>query len=98
MDKWSIIDQRVSALSIIHSDNSLDQTMIIVACEDLSVHVLKFDSSQYIVDTSDKVDQIFAHYDHGHLTIAFLLKNCTTKNEKLNQVVEVNQLLLLPIS
>lgn len=69
--------------------------MIIVACEDLSVHVLRFDSSQYIVDTSDKVDQIFTCLDHGHLTIAFLLKTCTTKNDHFNHVIEVNQFLLI---
>lgn len=86
MDQWSVIDKRVSVFSIVHLDQKLDKTMIIVACEDLSVHLLKFQTSQYLFNTLDKVEQIFTCFDHGNLTLALLLKK---KDESVEQIVQV---------
>lgn len=59
--------------------------MIIVACEDLSVHMLKFQMSKHLFDTSDKVEQIFTCFNHGNLIIACLLK----KHEDFKQIMQV---------
>lgn len=80
-----MIDKRVSALSIVHSEQKYDQTMIIVTCEDLSVHMLKFQMSKHLFDTSDVVEQIFTCFDHGNLIIACLLK----KHEEFKQMMQV---------
>lgn len=90
MDQWSLIDTRVSALSIIHSEPTFDQTMIIVACEDLSVHMLKHRMSKFLFKTTDKVDQIFACCDHGQLIIVLLLNININENEPFNQTIQVS--------
>jgi len=81
-----MIDKRVSSLSIVHLDQKIDKTMIIVACEDLTVHTLKFRTSQYLCDTLDKVEKIFTCFDHGHLILAVLLNK---KDESVEQIVQV---------
>lgn len=81
-----MIDKRVSALSIVNLDQKLDKTIIIVACEDLSVHLLKFQSSQYLFNTIDNAQQIFVCFDHSDLTLAVLLNK---KDDSAEQVIEV---------
>lgn len=80
-----MIDKKVSALSIVHSEQKYDQTMIIVTCEDLTVHMLKFKESHYIFDTLEEVEQIFTCFDHGNLIIACLLK----EHEEFKQIMQV---------
>lgn len=83
---------RILALKIVKSQQYFDQTMIIVACHDLSVYIMKYQTSEYLCKTSSTVEQIFASFDCGYLTIAFLLKKYTKKSEKyFNQVIEVKQ-------
>jgi hypothetical protein len=64
--------------------------MIIVACEDLSVHMLKHQASTFLFNTNEKVDQIFACCDHGQLIIVLLLNVDIKENEPFNQTVQVN--------
>uniref|UniRef100_A0A2H8TPT9 Apoptotic protease-activating factor 1 n=1 Tax=Melanaphis sacchari TaxID=742174 RepID=A0A2H8TPT9_9HEMI len=90
LDQWSMIDEQVLALTIIHPNQIVDQTMIIAACKDLSVYCMKFQTAEYLFKTSQMVDQIFASFDHDVLTIAFLLKQCIKVNEKkIDQAIEI---------
>lgn len=89
-----MIDVKVVALSIVHSDRKLDQTMIIVACEDKSVHMLKYQTSKHLFDAGNEVDKIFACLDEGQLTIAMLLKKYSTVNKIWNQTLQVYTLLI----
>jgi len=84
-----MIGERVLALTIVQSNQCFDQIMIIVACENLSVYSLKLQTSEYLFKTSQLVEQIFACFDCGDLTIAFVLKECTKKNY---QAVEVKHI------
>ncbi|XP_060875475.1 apoptotic protease-activating factor 1-like [Metopolophium dirhodum] len=86
LDQWSMIDKRVLALTIVQSHQCVDQTMIIVACKDFSVYSLKFQTSEYLFKTSQLVEQIFACFDCGDLTIAFLLKQSI---KKIDQAIEI---------
>lgn len=88
-----MIDNRVSALLIVNSNRKIDQTMIIVACDDMSVHMLKHHTSKYIFNTFNEVDQIFACFECDNLTLACLIK-CTQLHEKFQQCIQVKQLLL----
>lgn len=84
-----MINEKVSALSIIYSDQKFDETMIIVACEDLSVYMLNYQTSQYLFNTSNKVDKLYVYSDNGNLTIAMKLKDCIIQNEKAFHIIEV---------
>jgi len=81
-----MIDKRVLALIIVQSHQCSDQTMIIVACKDLSVYSMKFQTSEYLFKTSRLVEQIFACFDCEDLTIALLLKQSI---KEIDQIVEV---------
>lgn len=85
LDQWSMIDERVLALTIVQSHQFFDQIMIIVACEDLSVYSMQFQTSEYLFTTSQLVEKIFACFDCGDLTIAFLLK----QSIKIDQAIEI---------
>lgn len=63
--------------------------MIIVACDDLSVHSLKQNSAEYLFSTSNKVDKIYACCNFNVLIVAMLLKTVERKNEMLCQKIEV---------
>lgn len=90
MDQWSIIDKKVSAVSVVHSDKKLDKTMIIVACTDLSIYALKFKIAQHLFDSYKIVDRIFTFYDGDVLVIAALLKCYYQKKDTdLFQIFEV---------
>lgn len=89
LDQWSIIDKKVTALSIIHSEQKVDQTMIIVACEDLSIYMLKHQTSKFLFNTTEKVKQIFACCDHDQLNIVLLLNVDLKENEPLKHNVHV---------
>jgi len=91
-----MIDESVLALTIVHPHPFFDQTMIIVACKNLSVYCMKLHTAEYLFKTSKMVDHIYACFDRGNLTIAFLLKQCIKVNEnKINQVMEVKQIYIL---
>jgi len=85
-----MIDKKVLALTIVQSHQCFDQTMIIVACKDLSVYCMKFQTSEYLFKTSELVEQIFACFDCGDLTIAFLLKQSI---KEIDQAIEVKHIL-----
>lgn len=85
-----MIDVKVLALSIVHSDRKLDQTMIIVACEDKSVHMLKYQTSKHLFNAMNEVDQIFACLVDGQLTVAMLLKKYSIENDNWNQTLQVD--------
>lgn len=88
-----MINESVLALTIVHSHPFFDQTMIIVACKNLSVYCMKLHAAEYLFKTSQTVDHIYACFDRGNLTIAFLLKQCIkVKENKINQVMEVKQI------
>ncbi|CAH1736793.1 unnamed protein product [Aphis gossypii] len=90
LDQWSMINESVLALTIVHPHLFFDQTMIIVACKNLSVYCMKLHTAEYLFKTSQTVDHIYACFDRGNLTIAFLLKQCIKVNEnKINQVMEI---------
>ncbi|XP_026822292.1 apoptotic protease-activating factor 1-like [Rhopalosiphum maidis] len=90
LDQWSMINESVLALTIVHPHQFFDQTMIIVACKNLSVYCMKFHKAEYLFKTSQMVDQIFACFDNDDLTIAFLLKQCIKVNEKkIDQAIEI---------
>lgn len=84
-----MIDEKVSALSIAYSDRTFDQTMIIVACENLSVYMLNYQTSQYLFNTAHKVEKFYVFSDSNNLTIAMKLKDCIITNEIAFHVVEV---------
>jgi len=83
-----MIDEGVLALTIVQSHQCFGQTMIIVACKDLSVYSMKSQTSEYLFKTSQLVEKIFASFDCGDLTIAFLLK----QSIKIDQAIEVKQI------
>jgi len=89
-----MIDNSVSTLSIIHLDNKSGQTIIIVACEDLSVHLLKSQTSQYLFNTGFEVDRIFTYNDYDYLIIAVLLK----KNDLPYNVIEESNIQMIFMS
>lgn len=85
-----MINKRVSAIKILHSDRLIDQTVIIVAFNDLSVHMLKYQTSEYLFDSISEVDQIFGCFEHGQLTVALIQNHFSKENENLNQTLKVN--------
>lgn len=90
LDEWSLIDNKVSTLSIAYSKPSVDESIVIVACEDLSVHILRHQSSEHLFNTENKVDRIYACFDSNTTTLAMLLLALEKKNGDSCQVVEVN--------
>lgn len=79
---------------IVNSNRTLDQTMIIVACDDFSIHMLKHQTTKHIFTTFNRVDQIFACFESDNLTLACLIK-CTHFNEKFEQCIQVKQFLYI---
>lgn len=84
-----MIDKRVSAIKILHSDQVVDQTVIIVAFNDLSVHMLKYKTSEYLFNSLGEVNQIFGCFKYGKVTVALIRKNFSKENEYCNQTLEV---------
>lgn len=85
-----MIDKKVLALSVVHSEKKLNKTMIIVACADLSVYAMKFEAPQHLFDSYKTVDRIFTFYDGDILVVATLLKYYfQEKNTGLFQIFEV---------
>lgn len=85
-----MIDERILACSIMHSNKKLDKTMVIVACEDLTVHALKYKSSKYLFSTTGRVEQIFTYCDDNNMVIVTLLKLFLEKYKTVHRIIEVN--------
>lgn len=79
-------------MSIVNSDQTFDQAMIIVACEDLSVYMLNYRTSQYLFKTMYKVEQFFIYSDSDNLTIVMKLKDRIITNAIVFDVFEVPNL------
>lgn len=86
LDQWSMINKKVSALKILYTDQLVDQTVIIVAFNDLSVHMLKYETSEYLFDSISEVNQIFGCFEYGQTTVALIQNNFS----KEDQTLEVN--------
>lgn len=84
-----MIDKRVSAIKVLYSDRLVDQLVIIVAFNDLSVHMLKFKTSEYLFDSRGDVNQIFGCFEHGKVTVALIQNNFSKENENCYQTLEV---------
>lgn len=89
-----MIDKKISTVSIVHSKQELEKTMVIVACEDKSIHALKFQSSEYLFSTLGNVEHIFACYDNGNLVIASLSKEFTRTCKTVHKTVQVSIIIL----
>lgn len=76
-------------MSIVHSDKKKDKTMVIVACEDFSIHSLNIETSKCLFKSSSLVDQIFTYYDGDYLIIATLSRGLLKENMADNHELEV---------
>ncbi|XP_050540508.1 apoptotic protease-activating factor 1-like isoform X2 [Daktulosphaira vitifoliae] len=89
LDQWSLIDNKVSTLCIAYSKPTVDELIVIVACEDLSMHILKHKTSEHLFNTENKVDRIYACFNSDNITLAMLLLALEIKNGDSYQVIEV---------
>lgn len=77
-------------MSIVHSDQKEDSTMVIVACEDCSINSLEIQTSKYLFKSTSVVNQIFTYYDGDYLIIATLSNHFLKENmTEINQGFEV---------
>ncbi|VVC32819.1 Hypothetical protein CINCED_3A002930 [Cinara cedri] len=88
LDQWSLIDNRVSAFKIVNSNRKIDQTMILVACVDYSVHMLSHQTSKHLFDSVNEVEEMYACYEYDTLTLGCLLKY-QTYQENYEQIIEI---------